>query len=221
MKLHFLLISLTLCSTTALKAQLYQNTLSGNPYKEQNYEGVKGSPYAFEEWSIGTVQTTKGVFNDINIKYSELDDQVLFKNKDGQTLQFADPVKDFTMSYKDNDKQLLSHYRNGYVNIAGSDNKSYFEVLADGKCQLLRKTVKKIKQEVVYGSTESSKSFITTTRYYIENPEKGVLIKKDKKSVLTVLSDKQQALENYIQSNNIDFKRDEDLVKLINYYNSI
>lgn len=210
-----------LSNINILKAQIYQNALNGIAYKEQNFGDVKGSPYVFDNWSVGTVQTTKGVLDNVDIKYSEFEDQVFFKNKEGQTMQFADPIIDFTMLYKGNDKQISAHYRNGYSNIPGLNSKSFFEVLADGKCQLLKKTTKKIKQEVVYGSTESDKNFIATNRYYIETPEKGILVKKDKKSILAALAGKQAELETYIKNNNIDFKSDEDLIKLITYYNTI
>lgn len=221
MKKQIVFLLFTLVYTHTLKAQLYLNNLNGTAIKEQNYSDVKGTPYAFDDWSIGTVQTEKGIFNNISIKYSELDDQLFFKSKDDQTIQFADPVKGFTMSYTKDDKQFLTHYRNGYTNIPGSNNSAYFEILADGKYQLLKKTTKKVKQETTYGSTESNKSFMTTTRYYIVTPEKGILIKKDKKSILNTLGNKQTELEAYAKTNNIDFKSDEDLAKLIGYYNSL
>jgi len=221
MKKYLLLTIIITIYSNLLKAQLYQTALNGIAYKEQNYGDVKGSPYVFEEWNSGTVQTTKGIFNNVKIKYSELEDQLFFKNKEDQTMQFADPVKDFTISYKKDDKDLLAHYRNGYTNISGLNNNAYFEILADGKYQLLKKTTKKVKQETVYGSTESNKSFMITTRYYIETPERGILIKKDKKSILAALSNKQAELDTYAKSNNIDFKNDDDLIKLIAYYNSL
>ncbi|RYE26926.1 MAG: hypothetical protein EOP45_02875 [Sphingobacteriaceae bacterium] len=221
MKKYLFSIPFILININVLKAQIYQNALNGIAYKEQNLGDVKGSPYVFDDWSVGTAQTSKGLINDINLKYSQFEDQVVFKSKDGQTLQFADQVRDFTLLHKENDKQSVIHYRNGYSNIPGLDNKSYFEVLVDGKCQLLKKTTKKIKQETIYGSTEPSKSFTVTTRYYIETPEKGLLVKKDKKSILSALPNKQQELETYIKNNNIDCKSDEGLMKLVTYYNAI
>ncbi len=221
MKKFLFILLFTLVYGNVLKAQFYLNNLNGTAFKEQNYTDVKGSPYVVDDWSVGTVLTRKGTYNNINLKYSELDDQLFFKGKDQEMMQFADQVKEFTLSYKKDDKQLLVHYRNGYTNIAGVNNNTYFEILADGKFQLLRKATKKVKQEITYGSTEPNKSFITTVKYYIVTSEKGILIKKDKKSILSVLGDKESQLEVYAKANNIDFKSDEDLAKLINYYNSI
>ncbi|MGI4022270.1 MAG: hypothetical protein ACRYFA_12255 [Janthinobacterium lividum] len=221
MKKHFFLLLTSLIFIVNVKAQSSQTTLGGVVFKEQNFSDVKGSPYVFGDWTISTVQTSNGIYNNINIKYSELDDQVYFKNKEQEMMQFADPVKDFIFSYKQNDKQVLAHYRNGYTNIAGSSSSAFFEVLVEGKVQLLKKTTKKVREEVVYGSTVSNKSFLTTTRYYIITPEKGILVKKDKKSVLTALSIKQNELEDYTKKNNIDFKKDDDIIKVIAYFNSI
>jgi hypothetical protein len=221
MKKRFFLLLTSLTFILNVKAQTYQTTLGGVAFKEQNFADVKGSPYVFSDWAIGTVQTSKGIYNNINVMYSELDDQIYFKNKEQEMVQFADPVKDFTLSYQQDGNQVLAHYRNGYTNIAGSSNNAFFEILTDGKVQLLKKTTKKVREEVVYGSTESNKNFLTTIRYYIVTPEKGILVKKDKKSVFAALGSKQNELEEYTKKNSIDFKKDDDLVKLITYFNSL
>jgi hypothetical protein len=44
-------------------------------------------------------------------------------------------------------------------------------------------------------------------------------VKKDKKSFLSVLADKQVQIEKYADENKLSFKNEEDLSKIINYYN--
>lgn len=219
MKKRILTFLIVAASITTLRAQNFQSNINGVTAQTKDLSSIAGSAYSSEKWLKGDVALSDGkAYNNLELKYSEYEDDVFFKGNEEQMMNFAEGVKQFTLKQEDG---TVSTYRKGYTNVPGTDAKSYFEVIADGKTQLLRKTSKKVREEVVYPSTTPSKSFQKTVRYYIVTPEKVTLVKADKKSILASLNTKQAELESFIKSNNIDFKKDKDLSALITYYNSL
>ena len=102
-----------------------------------------------------------------------------------------------------------------------------FEILAKGYCKLLLKrnmTIKREKETVNlnYEGGNYVDRFVTQEVYYIKKGNASPLvIKKNKKKILKLLSDKAEELENYIEKNKIKVSKDPDLIRLFEYYNSL
>jgi hypothetical protein len=222
MKLYKAFLILLMCiAVKSAAAQGIQITAGGIPVQDRDLSDVVGSPYVNAEWGKGTVTLKDNkMYSNIDLKYSDYDDAVYFRNAEQKMQGFAMPVVDFTISYTEGGNPVLKHYRNGY-HIQGYDSNAYFEVFSEGKAQFLKKTKKKIETQSVYGSTGSDKSFITTTKYFLVNGGKSSIVKKDKKVILEALGDKQTELEAYIKSNNLNLKDENDIAKLLTYYNTI
>jgi hypothetical protein len=200
-------------------AQLIQ-TDQGAPFIGTNYTDIKGHPYLFENWTEGTVKLTNGKsYTSVQLKYNLLRDELFFKDiKTEQLLAFVIPVVEFKLNEKEQGSSL---YRNGYKAINENTEKSYYQVLFDGGTQLLKRTSKKINEEKPFNSASTIKSFEVLTFYYISNNNTLIKIRKDKKSVLTALANQSAALEKYIQEKSLNLKNEEDLIQLIQYYNSL
>jgi hypothetical protein len=199
-----------------LSAQFLSDNLTGKPITTTAYSEISGSLYLSDNWSAGMVKLANGeTYKDnLYLKYNLLDDEIYFKGKNDETLGFVQPVKEFTIS------DGARHYRNGYEGINGYKTKAFFQIIADGTVQMLKKTSVAI-TEIKQYSAASSKVFERTDTYIIYKNGKGQLIKKNRKSILSLLNDKQQALNNYLKLNSIDFSSDNDLANLITYYNSL
>ncbi|MDP9046924.1 MAG: hypothetical protein M3N14_02230 [Bacteroidota bacterium] len=186
------------------------------------YTDVQGSPFLSDKWAKGMVKMADGrTFKEVRLKYDQVKDELYFQDKKNDTLIFVDPVKEFKIEYDYGDDLHEKLFRNGYKNIPNSTEGSFFEVLSDGTAQLLKRTTKSILESKEYNSTTTVKRFDTNAKYYIVISGTVLPIKKDKKSILTVLSNRRDQLENYMRTNNINLKSDEDLVKLMAYYNSL
>jgi hypothetical protein len=72
-----------------------------------------------------------------------------------------------------------------------------------------------------YNSSVISKAFKDNISYYLVIGNKAFPVKKEKRSILSALGNKQTELEAFIKANNLNLKNDDDLARLINYYNSI
>jgi hypothetical protein len=209
----------------------FVNTASAQFLHEQDYKpittkshtDVEGSAYLYDDWMPGSVKLANGVTNNapMLLRYDVVDDQLFFKDKAGETMAFVVPVKDFTIEAFENDVTVIRHFRSGYNNIEGNTPSSFFEVLSDGKIQLIKKINKVVFETQNIGSASKTRSFLDKTKYYLVNNGKALQVKNDKKSLLAALGDKQAQMEDYIKTNKINFKSDTQLGKLVDYYNSL
>jgi hypothetical protein len=185
------------------------------------YVDVEGSPYLTKDYNKGTVKLANGsTYKDILIKYNQIDDVIYFQRGD-DVLSFVEPVKEFTIAYIKGAKALNGHYRNGYPAIGKNTEKSFYEALTDGTAQLLKRTSKYIIKNKPYNSATETQTINEDISYYIFADSKMTLIKKDKKYILPALNNKQTELDTFIKSNNLNLKNDDDLTRLVVYYNSL
>jgi hypothetical protein len=205
-----LTIGLFTASITA-KAQYYQD-LQGKAIKE-NREEVQGSPYITDNWAVGSASVEKGTYNNIKLKYDVKNDVPIFAGKDDLPMNFADPVKTFTINNKT--------FSNGFPSIAAQNKNSYYEVISDGKTKLLKHYTKRIQENKTYGTNAITKEYVTTEAYYVLKDDKISLLKPDKKAVLEITADKAAQIDNYIKTNKVNFKNDASLGQLFDYYNGL
>lgn len=185
---------------------------------EKTYTDIKGSPYVFDDWSLGLVKMASGTtYKDLLLKYDQVANELIFQDKSGKSLGFADPVAEFKLIDKSNAYRL---FRAGFKAVDSNSEKTFYEVLYDGSTVLLKDPKKNIVEHRAYNSSTAVKSIVETPAYYVLLNGTLVKFKKDKKSILSVLGNSAQ-LEKYIQDQKINLKNDEDLAKLMLYYDSI
>ena len=221
-----LLLSVLGCAITIsnVNAQGLNQRLTdrdGKPILTKDYTDVSGSPYLTADWSNGTVKLAGGqTAADVPVKYNLMDDVLTFKDKDGNEMAFAEPVDEFTITYKSDDQTVTKHYRKGYKDISRTTPDSYFEVLNEGAVQLIKKTTVGIVISQEWNSASKTKNFKDVSKYYLVIDGKATPVKNDKKAIIALLPAKQQQLQDYVKTNQIE-KSDADLGKLVTYYNSL
>jgi hypothetical protein len=223
MKYWLLIAGVLLVSFGRVSAQAGAALLSkgadGNPVFEKSYVDVQGSPYLQEDWAIGNVLLKNGKsYTGVALKYDQVKDVLLFRNEKNETNTFAQPVKSFTITSRKDNSQLS--FRNGFTPVKSATENSYYQVLADGKVQLLFRNVKKVRNDKAYNSATTVLTVEEYPGWFIARDGMPVTIKKSEKAVLEAIGGDSAALEAYIRSNKLNVKNDADLVKLITYYNS-
>jgi len=219
----FLFVTLTF---SAVRTQAQQNLLlqdaNGKPIMLQQYVDVQGSPFYHPDWLQGNLTLVSNkVYKSVNMKYDQLKDKVYIKANNGDMILLGEKVKEFTLDYPVMGSSTEKKFRLGYFNIPDATADSYFEVLADGKTQLLKRVTKIIQENKEYNSASSTKTFVEIIKFYVVTQGNGTSIKKDKKSILKALADKQSELETYSQNNNLNFKLEADMAKLVTFYNTL
>jgi len=196
--------------------------MNGQLVKETDHSGIEGSPFFNDDWSTGLIMLADGrTFKDMILKYNIYTDEVYFKDQNGETKSFSNPVSEFKLLSTGNGSSNSKDFKSGYANIPGYTAKSFFEVLSEGAVQLLKKYRRVVSETTGIDLGTVTKNFTDKESYYMIISGTATLVKKDKKSILALLNNKQIELETYIKAHKLDLKNDDDLAKLINYYNSI
>jgi hypothetical protein len=197
----------------------YLQDLQGKPIMAIAYTDVVGTPFLFDTWSKGTVELEDGaIYKDVFLKYSSFKDELFFKNpKDESLLTFLLPVKSFLLQ-TGTESQL---YRNGFPEIDNYDKSAFYRVLFDKGLTLLVKNYKTMLENKPYNSAITEKSFKDNTSYYIFKANTMKKFKPSKKDFLELFPAKAFEVEAFMKKEKIDFKNNDDLVKVVEYYTSL
>jgi hypothetical protein len=211
-------VIVVIACTSVIAQNLYIKDVQGVPIVVNKVNDVKGSPFLNDDWVAATVKLNNGITYKENmyVKYNQEKGELYFKGKNGETLAFVEPVTEFTI-----ESNGLKHYKNGYKNIPGATQSDFFEILSDGTACLLKRTKSFILESKDYGSPVTIKTYQSDKKYYLIIGEDVKQIRNDTKSVLSALRDKENQVETFIKTNKVKFKSDDDLSKVVNYYNSI
>jgi hypothetical protein len=191
-------------------------------YVGRTYRDIQGSPFLFDNWQKGTVRLRNGtVHTSLDLKYDQVADELIFLSPTGQEQKFADRVAEFTLPAA----QGGSHrFFSGFAPIDGARESSFYELVADGPTRLLKRTTKKIVEERAPNSNILKiRQVRQHVKYYVALPDqqKLTLVRKDQKSVLTAFSNRRSEVEQYLKTQGLNLKEEQDLVKLTNYYNTL
>lgn len=196
-----------------LPTDYIRNTLDGKNERQQN---VIGSPYQNENFKPGTVTIADKSFNTY-IRYNGLNDVFEIKNQAGEINALV-RRPDIKITF---DGKL--HKIESYIDGNDMSKQRYFAVLADGETKLLKNEGIEYKEaEQASSSYSQSKpaSLVPYVKYYMKKGnEKAVEVSLRKKSVLKLINDKRA--EDYVKKNKLKLKKEEEVVEVLNYYNTL
>jgi hypothetical protein len=201
-----------------------QGTISyydGTPVLEKKRTDVEGTELLYPDWTVGTVTTKEGkTYRGIKLKYNLLEDRLYFLADNGVTMLFNTPVASFTIG----DSASMSKaktFRNGFPATGNLKADAYFEVLASGKITLLKKTGKSIMETKEYNSPVVKKEIMDNVQYFIFSDNMLTPVKKDQSFIVQILKEKIPGIETYLKSTKLNLKKEEDLISLVAYSNTL
>lgn len=224
MKKIFQFLPIALLFSVSAYAQYGSNSQTpvtdnlGNPIPVSNFAKIKGSPYVYDDWVPGQITNLDGkTFKGLMLKFDESNNLLTFiYNKGDEPQRFATPVKIFTL-YGDRERVFASQF----PKIDGLKSDTYYEVIAAGKTMLLKHNKVSIRQTRDDNNAPVDGRYAETRTYYIFRDNKMARIKPNREQLLAVLNDKAPQLKSYIDSQKINFNNEDDLKKLITYYNGL
>lgn len=93
---------------------------------EDQYFNINGSPYLNDEWGKGVVKLNGGKsYRNVDIKFDELEQQVVIKGENDLIYKFVDTVKEFNINYVVEGNVHTAHFISGY----GDNKNAFYEVL--------------------------------------------------------------------------------------------
>lgn len=201
-------------------AQDFLKDAAGRPIISGVYSDVSGSPYLYTDFVKGTIQLADGrSYTNVFLNLDLISQEVLFLKQDNEKMAFKEDVRGVV--FEPATGRAL--FKRNFPSSNSSTNKDFFLVLADGKMTLLKKIWKVIWQEKEFNSATLKKNILDKSAYFIFDAEKNTMVqtKINKKTLSTIFVLHQEAMDKYIKTEKIDPGKDEDLVKLFTYYNSL
>ncbi|MFK7747935.1 MAG: hypothetical protein AB8B65_06080 [Kordia sp.] len=220
------LISTAGFSQAAGKASMFHTDISSEAILQKNMGKtykyvVEGTPYYDQSFSSATIVPINKVFM---VRYNvALDVMEVIQKTD--TLLMNKSNKNYLVKLN---KGNVTYKILEYVESKEEDKLGYYVQLTNGKnVKLYRKDRKKFVEvkRVAYGSINgsSAKYKEQKSEYYIEYGGNGTAVKfpRKKKSVIKLFASKQKEIKAFIKENRIKVTNETDLIKLINYANSL
>lgn len=181
-------------------------------YPENNLiKGTEGSPY-LADWEYADILfTSGGEIKELLVRYNVFTNQLLYM-ENGTTYLMGAP--DSISEMKSSNKTYI--YRE-YL----PGKKTFFEVLVKGNVSLL------IKYEIEVSPANYNEALFTGNKNDVLNLKQRLYLQqgttffplKNKEVLYEVLSDKKEEVSNLIAKEKLSFKKKQDMIKLISFYN--
>ena len=182
-------------------------------------KNIEGSPYLTNEFidgSIFTIQKEKYV--DIPVRYNIYNDQLEFKNADGEIQALANPEIVEKVEFGD--------YKMDYLPYTYSKKirRGFFIILVEGKASLYTKkniNFKEAEQPGAYKEAEPPKFVKGPDEYFIRVGLEEAKLVGSKNDLMDIFPDHKNEIEQFIKKNKVKTNKPESLKELVDYYNTL
>ncbi|AEI48701.1 hypothetical protein Runsl_2289 [Runella slithyformis DSM 19594] len=190
---------------------MFLQDINGRPMFEGGYTEIEGSPYLNDAWSRGSVKAKNNgkTYELAKMRYDLYKDELEYEENQ-KPYRFSKEITEFST----ND----GVFRSGFPAIDPLTDRNFYQVLYDGNVKLLKHTSVRIQTEKLYGSATQTKRFMKDEALYLFKNGAITRLKKDKKTLLEALGDKQAELETFIKEQKLKLSKDEDILRVVEKY---
>ncbi len=190
---------------------------------DNRYEGTKGTPYVNETWFPGEIylkSKNRVVIKEMN--YNCYDNELAFLDPADRTVRL---INRYTVDF--------FYFLNGidtllFVPIEPENDGEFLfaQVLYSGGSMVYKRYQKefvKANYEGGYSADRKYDEFADkSSLYFLKHDDKLIYkVKKSKKQILEAFPDAENEISAFIKAEKLDMKNEEDLVKLLKYYDSL
>ncbi len=187
--------------------------------KVMTEKDIKGSPYLkpeFEKGHLLTVSHEK--YEGIMFRYNVFNDEMEFEGKDGVAM--AIPVPSIVAELAIGDSKFV------YAPYTYSKRilRGYSQLLSNGKASLLKKyniILQPAQDAGAYKEPQPVEFVDKIPEYFIRIGENEAVKISNAKDLVAVLNEQKSKIENFIKTNKLNAKKEDDLKKIVEYYNSL
>ena len=209
-------------TTGKFGSQIFLSYVYGRAF-ENKYGDINGSAYFIPDYKFSTIILSDGrKYYNIKAKLNLVEHEVVFKSSSGEE-GFIGKGMVSTISIVDSTKQGIKNYtfQSGFPKIDNQANFNFYQVYITGKATLLKSINKSIEERLNELSGEKSKEFMVRENVYIYIGGAMKRIKKEKEFFMNILADQAASVNQYLTTNKINFKNEDQIIKLIEFYNSL
>jgi hypothetical protein len=183
---------------------------------------TKGTTYLFKDFQKGDL-----FFRDLTkvsgllLNYDCTTGEILFEYQDKAFITLRQDIDYFAIYPSGQDTVLLF----GKQLLPGQKRAEYAELLYNEHTILLKRHFKNFKEASVktpYHANRDYNEYVDKVEYYLKLPNNEVyLFKPSKRAIINYFPEKAGLISDYIKNENIRFRKDSDLIKLMGYCDSI
>jgi hypothetical protein len=193
----------------------------------------KGTPYLYDSWKTGYVVINDSIISaqekiQFNLETGEL--IIGAKNNSGIIITDAS-VTGFAID-KDDNITSINRHNFAKINVSQFDDSDgaskFYQVVSNlQQTNYLIKDVKKYlfdpnKSRGYQTQNNIPQEYKEKTSYYIKNKSgKYFRTKLQKKNVLKILEDKSSEVKAFVSTNKINFNKEHDVVRVLDYYHTL
>lgn len=180
------------------------------------FNRIRGSRFWKDNWEVADLYTTSGRANDINIKLNLLNGEIHFKKNEEEVV-----LEDFIVMkiyFKKDSTTFLANVPNLY--LQNSKMNAPVLLLTSGKYQFLKYIQRNLSSADSLFRTQKRYYFSDKIYYFLRHEDIIEPIKKLSKENLLKLLPATTAYNSWIIKSDINFKKEEDVIRFINYYNT-
>lgn len=192
------------------------------------YEGMQGTPYFIDEWLSGKLVFTNGDAGKKShlLKYNTQTKELLMKRPQGDSIIiFPNQITAFTIIDASKNVSYPFVKVENLKADGGTVPVCFLMVLYKNKSSLLKyvsKNVLKANYQGGYSADRRYDSYVDNSQYFIRKSDNSLVkVKVKKSSVLDALEGKKAEIEAYIKKENLSFKNDFDIAKVLSYYDGL
>jgi len=189
-----------------------------NPYRD-----VAGSPYLKDTWSRAVLRLNgNAIVPDVKVRLDLKSQQWHFL--DSGNIERLVPLglaREVIMDDSTGTEVKTTVFRSGFPPVDNRKTTDFYQVLSDGKVQLLHSMLKVINvdKDEMAGSVQME--FVLYEDYYLFIGGKMWRVKKDRSEVLNQLADKKEKIQAFTDQNHLKLKSIDELKQVIDYYNTL
>jgi hypothetical protein len=222
--LFFLFCSTVVGAQTSLESRTTreENFQGSNNHiytSSKSFEGTKGHPYLFEQWTEGSFLLTDSTrFENLELKYDIFNELLVVKEPGSGRAVVPEPMTVLRFKIADRTFEQL-FLEEGYL-----ENNRFWESIYSGNSTLFKHFSKYLKEANYEGAYSSNKAYDELIEnkpdYLYFDGVHYTLVKFSKKGFQTLFKDNEKALE-YIKKEKLNFKNESSAIKLLTYIDSL
>lgn len=202
--------------------------LDGHSLLKKYDPEVTGSPFIKDDWVNAKLTLSRGKeIGPLQIKLNIESNELHFLDSTGKELIAAEGLVkkvdciDYYSKYSKDSTRCI--FQSGYPAIDGQNETTFYQVLTEGRIELLARKYKYIRVEKNDLTGDVSKSFVDGAAVLYVYAYSMIQPLKPNKNFIAALWEehKQDEMNKYISDNKVSFKSTSDLIKLFNYYDSL
>jgi len=199
-----------------------ENMTPGFAY-DNRYEGIKGSPYWFEDWGVGKVDFIGfKSYENVLIKYDVVNQKVVLKLGTDSLEYIVEPeiIERFYSTHLGTENRFVKFDK--FLFEKPKDKNKFYRVVHNGEITVIHEVTKYLKKadfKGAYAAGETYDEFIKKEAYFILLPNgkfKEIILKEN--SVAKGLpASKTKLFKAYFEENNIKLKTEQSLRLALDY----